>query len=474
MTDDLRDSPALDRPASVAPDAVASADASPSRRMVFIEIGLFLALALVVDSVWGGGNRFMTVEPHPFWVIVLLMAVQYGTTEALLATAASTTALLAWNLPGQAFDQNVHQYALQVFFRPLLWMVASVVIGELRARHRLQQEHTSMRLRDAERQVALLSTSHADLTAAKARLETRLAGQLRTAAGVLEAARPLETLDPGRVLAGAGDLVRTALHAKAFSLYLLQGDALVLAAAEGSSAARTFAPRFTSSTALFQEIVGAQRFVSAATPAGERLLEGEGLMAGPLIDPSTGTLFGMLKIEELRFLDFNLGSLQTFKAVAAWIAAAYGSAVAHKRSQIEDDATRLYGAGYLDRQTGYLTGVARRFGFDLTLLTFRIQSDDLNEQARQALPAILGDVSRQVLRGTDLVFGEPSHGTEFSVLLPGATAESALLVAEKLAAALREACGHDVPYTTQVRALCVAGEASMRRRRRKPSTGRVA
>lgn len=428
------------------------------RRSVLIEVTLFLGLAIAIDLLWGSGNRFMDVAPHPFWAIVLLMAVQYGTTEALLATAACTVALLAGNMPAQGFEQSIHDYAIQLLFRPLLWMLASVVLGELRARHRLQQEETSDRLRDVGRQVELLTQAHTDVAASKERLETRLAGQLRTAAGVLEAARSLETLDPGKVLSGAADLLRAALNAKAFSLFLLKGDALDLVAAEGGDESRPLARRLEATSPLFQEIVGAQRYVSVASVDGERLLDGQGLMAGPLIEPSTGTLYGMLKIDEMRFVDFNLSSVQTFKALCEWIAAAYGTAHAHQVSQIQDEATSLYGMSFLDQQVEYLASVAKRFDFDLSLLSFQVQSADLPEDARRAIPGLLGDASRQVLRRTDLVFSHQPPGTQFAVLLPGATADGAVVVSRKLIAALREASGYDVPCTSQVRAICVAGD----------------
>jgi hypothetical protein len=435
-------------------------------RTVLIEIGLFLGAALAADAVWGSGNRFLHVEPHPFWIIVLLMAAQYGTREALLATGASSVALLAGNLPPQSLDQDVHQYTVQLFVQPLLWLLAAVVIGELRTRHRQAHAESEAKRRDAERRVALLTRSHTDLTAARDRLATRLAGQLQTAAGVIEAARPIETLDPDRVLAGVGDLLRAALNVKACSLFLLKGEALTLVAAEGWSGRLQLPQRYSGSSPLFREIVGAQHFVSVATPDGERLLGGEGLMAGPVVDPATGTLFGMLKVEEMPFLDFNVGSLHTLKAVCAWVAAAYGKAVAHQASRIEDEATRLYSLSYLERQSKYLTEVALRFGFDLTLLSFRVQVDELPAEARQALPGVLGRVSREVLRGTDLVFSHQPPGTQFSVLLPGATAEGALAAARKLVAAVRAASGYDVPCTTQVQALCVASEAAGQRWRR--------
>lgn len=430
-----------------------------------VEIVLYITAVLIVDALWGSGDRFRHIQPHPFWLIVLLMAVHYGTVPALLATAASTIALLVGNLPPQAFDQNVHDYSVQVLLPPLLWMIAALVFGELRMRHRLQYSETLERLRNTDRQVALLSRAHKDLTTAKERLETRLAGQLRTATGLFEAARMLETLDPGKVIAGAIDLVSTALQARTFSLFLLEGDALLLVATKGENE-RQLTDRYTGTSPLFQAVVGAQRLVSVASPDGEAILNGDGLMAGPLIDPTTGRLIGMLRIEEMAFVDFNLSTLQTFRTMCEWVGAAYANALTHQVNQIEDETTHLYGMKYLDRQADYVTELARRFGFDLTLLMFRVDVDELPESERLAMPAMLGEVARRVLRRTDMVFSHEPPGTQFAVLLPGAPPENVATVAKKLRDALIEQVGHDVPCTSQVRGLCRSGETAMRPRLR--------
>jgi hypothetical protein len=155
-----------------APPAPAPA-AGPARRWSFaLEIALYLAAVLALDAITGTGDRFAHVEPHPFWGIVLLMAVQYGTKEALAATAASSIALLAGNLPPQSLQLNAYDYTLQVLRTPMLWMSAAVVLGELRTRHRHQFIEQADRLRNAERRVGLLWRGHKDLTAAKQRLET--------------------------------------------------------------------------------------------------------------------------------------------------------------------------------------------------------------------------------------------------------------------------------------------------------------
>lgn len=430
------------------------------------EAGLFVGVVLVLDALWGAGDRFARIEPHPFWAIVLLMAVQYGTREALTATAVSTVALLAGNMPSATLDVNVHDYGVQVLRTPLLWMVASVLLGELRMRHRQQQVEAHEELRKAARRVSLLSRAHGELTTAKERLETRLAGQLGTATGLFAAARRLETLDPGEVLAGASELVSVALHARSYSIYLLEGDALVLAAGRGWSDQHPVAQRYPGTATLFREVVAAQHFVSVATPEGETVLNGDGLMAGPLVDPESGRLLGMLKIEDMTFLDFNLSSVQTFRTLCEWVAAAYSQALAYQANRIQDERTRLYAMKYLDRQTGYVTELALRFGFDLSLLLFRVEVDELTETQRLAIPAALGEAARQVLRRTDLVFSHEPPGTGFAVLLPGAPPESVAIVVGKLRERLAECCGYPVNCRTEVRALCRAGDGAARDRLR--------
>ena len=61
------------------------------RVSALVETLLFLAVALLVDSLLGAGDRFSEISPHPFWIIVLLVSTYYGTNEGL-ATAASLDA----------------------------------------------------------------------------------------------------------------------------------------------------------------------------------------------------------------------------------------------------------------------------------------------------------------------------------------------------------------------------------------------
>ena len=51
------------------------------RKSALIEMSLFFLVTLLLDVLATGGTRFWEVAPHPFWIIVILMTVQYGSAE---------------------------------------------------------------------------------------------------------------------------------------------------------------------------------------------------------------------------------------------------------------------------------------------------------------------------------------------------------------------------------------------------------
>ena len=67
-----------------------------------IELVVFFALALLFDTLVLDGSRFLEVEPNPFWIAVIVLTVQYGTSYGLLAAikgAAGYEQILIDNYP---------------------------------------------------------------------------------------------------------------------------------------------------------------------------------------------------------------------------------------------------------------------------------------------------------------------------------------------------------------------------------------
>ena len=419
------------------------------RYSALVEMALFLGVTLAVDRIFLDGSRFRSMAQHPFWILVLLIAVQYGTNAGLLAALASSVALLAGNVPAQAIFQDRFAWVFDILRLPLLWFLAAVILGELRSRQIREKERLGLELAETSRREHVVAAAYKRLEAVKEALETRVAGQLRTAVGLYEAARAIEKLDPTEVLSGVSHLIRSVMNPEKFSLYLLQNGALVLAVEEGWTSADSFPRIYGPNAGIFQETIGRQRLLSVANPDDERVLLGVGTIAAPLIAPDTGNVVGMLKIEKLGFLDLNFSNVQTFKVLCQWIGAAYENAIRYQTARSEavvNSETELFAYGFLSRQLSLLTLLARRIGFDLTMLVVRLENpDDLTAAQQTCVPIAFSRTVSKVLRQSDLAFDYQKTGMEFALVLPATPVADARIVVEKLQASLETELASEAP-----------------------------
>src|SRR6202012_796038 len=88
-------------------------------RSAIVEMTVFLAGVILLDFMFGDGTRFINTPLHPFWIIILLVTVQYGPIEALIAALLSSAVLLVGNLPEQSLSETMYQYLLRVTLTPI-------------------------------------------------------------------------------------------------------------------------------------------------------------------------------------------------------------------------------------------------------------------------------------------------------------------------------------------------------------------
>jgi GGDEF domain-containing protein len=417
------------------------------RRSAIVETLLYLGVALIIDYLFFGGNRFWNVAPHPFWPLVLLISAQYGTSEGLIAAFVATIALLAGKLPARNMSQDVYDYMFYVIRTPLMWFTASVIWGELRGRH--SRETTSLReeLETTKSQSAELSAAYKKMAEVKEKLEVHVAGQLKTSVRMYEAARGIDKLEPAEVVSGVLNFVRIVMNPEKFSLFLLTDGGLALNTEQGWKPEDKYSTNFNSNSVLFQEVIGRERFLCSVSRDEEPLLDDQGILAGPLVSSETGDVVGMLKIEKLGFLELNLSSLQTFKVLCEWIATAYANALRYKLAcsdKVFDESTSLFSHGFFDRQTSFLSELGRRVGFDVSMVSLRLDNaDELTSGQVDLIPALIGDVVKVCLRKTDMAFDYRQTGWKYSVVLPNTPLENAQIVADKLLKRIRETLPHE-------------------------------
>ncbi len=416
------------------------------RRSALAEIAIALAVLLALDLLWLGSNRYWAANPHPFWFVVLFVAGKYGTREGLVAALACSAALLIGNLPEQQIGQDSYAYAMTVLKLPLLWLISAVAFGELRQMHIRERDRLEKAVQDAETREQSIAQSYQWVKDLKDQLELRMAGQLRSSLSVYRAARAMETLRPLEVLKGIEELVGSSLYPEQFSIYGLSGNGLDATLMHGWKEEDSHLRHFGTGSALYEAIVGRQEILCVANANHEQLLSGQGILAGPLIDRASGEVVGMLKIEKMRFSDLHLSSIEAFGAICEWAGMAIVNARRYqqaKEGSIVNPDHHLLTGSYFRRHTDYLTSLAQRMGFDVSMIGVRlINLDQFDEATRTRMARALSDAVDSVLRNIDLAFDTQETREEYAIVLPATGRSGADIVLTKIRAALAERIAH--------------------------------
>lgn len=391
---------------------------------------IFTMITLILGIAWlvGNENRFYNVNPHPFWIIILLMSVQYGTNESLFASLISTLFLYSFNIPEQDITETIYDYLIRLSIEPFLWIGTSVFIGELFNRHIKEKSDLKDRLNIIEKETETITDAYQRLKILKENLESRLAGELRSSIVIYEAAKKLESLSPSRILLSVEDIIISTMNPKKFSIYSFGENGFEPATSYGWQDSDNYILRFPKESSLYQEIVGQKRVFCVINAEDERVIKGQGMVVGPLIDNNSGKIFGMLKIEELGFMELNMRNIETFRILCEWIGGAYSLAEKFKRTQnnqIFSENGKLFSSSYFLKQDLYFSELCKKLPMFKLVITVKItdyKSITTTEyiQMKDALVIIL----TENIENTDLVFDEIKNGYGLKIIMLAANQEN--------------------------------------------------
>lgn len=352
------------------------------RIIAIVETLIFLTVLTILNFIFGDGKRFVTYSLHPFWVIILLVTVQYGTSEGIAATLLSTLFLYAGNLPKQTVDQSLFDYQFQIVFIPSLWFITAFILGEIRNRITWENHLLKEKYSLAQKEAETITSAYEVLKETNENLAIQLSSQEKTAAQTYKTFGVLGSSDPAEVIFGSEIIVETALNPEKFSLYALGPYGFEATTCHGWSSSDKFINRFTDKSPLYDEIAKKRRMVCIVNKADREILGKEGLVANPLIDKETGEVFGMLKVEKMRFLDLNLSKLETFRIVCDLISTSYTNAKRAKRlqkSSIRSPYEELYSYEFFKEQCKFLKNLKTPLHpVVLTIFSRRIKEMALN------------------------------------------------------------------------------------------------
>jgi len=390
------------------------------RLSAIIETLSFLSIVTAYDCLFGQCDRYVGFSPHPFSIIVLLITVQYGTLEGIFSAVASTFFLYVGNIPEQQAGQTIFEYQFSLALMPLIWFIAAFVIGEIRMRLEYENYHLKREYDRAKDQLFAISEEYLQLKESKENLEAALVSQHKTTSQTYRALQALETLNPSQVVMKLNHVIEATVSAYKYSVYALGDDGLEIVTSHGWLDEDAYKLRIVPEHPLFVDIVAKQRIVCLVNRDDEQILDGEGVLAGPLIDTERGQVFGMLKIEDIDFIELNISNLESFKMACELIGMAYANARRYHHIQensLYQAIPGLYSYSFYQTQKDYLFDLMKRVGQPLISIEIRVK-DKLPEGRKRNMQKGLLKLIQELQVPDALCFHGKRRQGDFLLLLP--------------------------------------------------------
>lgn len=414
----------------------------------FMEIVCLLAVILMVDHHFFAGDRFWGVHPHPFFFIVLLISAQYGAMEGLIAALLASTVLLAWNIPEQNFSQDIYDYLILIGHQPIIWSVSSIILGGFRDRYIEERRILEEKFTHSQKRVEVFSKACEISDFERKRLETHVSGQSSFLLSLHQTALNMDAVEPEQILDNILEITRKVTKSDKCSWYVLDNSVLETNSQLGWKIDEHYSRFFTALSPLFQEIIGNKRTLSITNKEDEKILDGQGMLAGPIVSPNTEKVYGMLKIEYLDFLSLNSQSLQAFKQLCGWIGTLLDPAPTSGEETMVINATPnhgLFSNNYFERLSEFLTLTADKDGFKNQSIILRPPREVFtSEHLQREVENSINETMHTLLDEKTLFFEGQKSNSEFIVVLANTSPEKTKEISDQLMESLKERLSNQI------------------------------
>lgn len=275
---------------------------------------MYLAACLGGYFLNEGDFAFVNVPLHPFLLIIALIGIQYGVTEALVATAAGLVIYLV-GLRGTGLGEGYTPYILFSF------VATGLLLGLTQESRNRQLRQTRSELEEVRHESERLRQRLQVVTAANTALNERILGEVSTVQSFSEIARRLSVLEERDLYPALCELCLEFVHATEASVYMLSGaDQLVLTAQKGWTSIPAEDRSIARGRDLMWAAVDQQKPVTGVDFEGPP--PGPGvrlrLICAPIVHPVTQQVMGVVSVDRLPFSQLHANSVSVLGVIAKW------------------------------------------------------------------------------------------------------------------------------------------------------------
>ncbi len=411
------------------------------RQVEILEGLLGLALIVVINIFWFKDNLgFWGIRPHPYWIVILLIATRYGFLPGVFTAIAASLLLMIMLKVGYANIKWSVFLKVDFLSKPLLFLAGGIIIGEIREVYRRAYNQLSVKYNDLQELHQQLAESYQGLSRAKQEIDTWVVSREHTVSTLYEAAQGLKSLDEKDIYPAVLKLLLKFTEAESCSLYMLFKGKFILTEKNDIDTNSSFSRPKEVDSNIGQ--IG-RVFTSKNTISLNRILSDQELMeskdyrpvvSAPLMDNHNRVL-GIINIEKLPFIKFNPQTVRMTTLIADWCGSALENARVFKETHdknIADDVTRAYTYQYCQFRLQEEFSRAKRYKFPSSLLAFEFDDyTSFSEQTRLDILTVFSLVLKNKLRTIDLLFHHKEIN-RFVLFLPNTPLEGANIVRKKV------------------------------------------
>jgi GGDEF domain-containing protein len=391
-----------------------------------------LALLIVIGfAVCPDDPLLLRINPHPFWIIILLVTVRYGSPAGPLSAAVCAALQVGglWHREGslgQVFETGGWNVTL-----PLLYIGVAFVIGES-VESRIQlTAYLNRQIDDLRTRVVASEKHRTEVETAYRQLESRVASQPNTFITLYDSARRLDSLDDKEIQAGLVEVLRDHLNVEHYGVWLRDANgAWHRTAPDGADDAPL--PKLGQKAAQDNAVVSVHDLFTQVGLKAE-----DGILAGPLRNAS-GDVNGVVVVEAMSFVGFTRTMVKVFELLLDWTSRARNRAhdIAEARTQnVQNSALGVRTETYLRTRAEEDLALAARQKAPASLLLCRVKQP-LPPETHRLVMTVLARIFRDMTRASDCV----AYFDKKPVLvmfLPDATSQDADVVRRKLERAVQ-------------------------------------
>lgn len=393
------------------------------KRPYLYEIPIFFALVCGVNYIFAPHMPgFMTVEPHPYWLGVVLFGFRYGITAGAASGLIAATLYLsaAW-----FFGERYPFHDVSFYFQPGLFVIVGVLIGVGIYRYRSRIRKLEDDKVFAGNQEKIFRDELKTLREINKGLEKKAVSKMSTLITLYEGARRLESVKLESLYPAILDFIVKTLEAEQAALYLRKPTGWELCVSHGwreyekRPTTLDFNQGITGMAGMGGRIVSIRDFVGQGEVAPQYM--GDCLFAGPLKRGQSGEVVGVVSVQAMAFMNFNSSTMNLFSFLLEWASRSVDMAsyVQNLQSnEIVDSEFQVFSTRYFESRLGQEFSRSQTYYLPLSLFLISCRGlSVLDGEKRRRVMTVLSEFLKRHLREMDVIARYPQPDVPFGVLL---------------------------------------------------------